>query len=145
MVEPSTGTADRQAMQTVLWSVGIKAATGDRAVLLDQTLIGLSIWGRGSLFGTFPPCIGRIVDGRTGVLGEVPLDQLSSVHRSRPATEPRAHTNHWMICGARAASLPVVYLIQGQILTRKLIGSKRNFEFLILPLISNIFPPPVSI
>jgi hypothetical protein len=31
MVEPSSSTADQQAMQTVLWSVGIKAATGDRA------------------------------------------------------------------------------------------------------------------
>jgi hypothetical protein len=30
MVEPFTGTADQQAMQTVLWSVGIRAATGDR-------------------------------------------------------------------------------------------------------------------
>jgi hypothetical protein len=29
MVEPFTGTADQQAMQTVLWSVGIRAATGD--------------------------------------------------------------------------------------------------------------------
>jgi hypothetical protein len=31
MVEPFTGTADPQAMQTVLWRVGIKAAAGDRA------------------------------------------------------------------------------------------------------------------
>jgi hypothetical protein len=30
MVEPFSGTADQQAMQTVLWSVGISAATGDR-------------------------------------------------------------------------------------------------------------------
>ena len=29
-VEPFTGTADQQAMRTVLWSVRIRAATGDR-------------------------------------------------------------------------------------------------------------------
>ena len=33
MVEPSTDTTEQQAMQMVLWSVGIKAATGDRARL----------------------------------------------------------------------------------------------------------------